>query len=412
MRRIFRREAYLKKIRPFYQSDLIKVITGIRRCGKSCLLESIMQELREAGIPDKDIIYLNLDRKNYISIKRPEQLQTVIDSLDIDSDKKYLFIDEIQNVKGFESLINAYKEEGRFSIFITESNSYLLSGELVTKLTGRYVEIPLFPLSFHEYLEMKRFLGKTVGALPTEFTLYLRAGGFPQALEFDDLSAKYTYLTNIMEQILKKDMTPKNKIRNHLAFEKVRTYLINNFGCTTNLNALVEYMKNTNQAILKKETLKRYLDILENAKILSKCSRFDLKSKKSLQRDEKYYLADTGLYFAVNTDERINYGPVLENVVYIYLLSKGYKVSVGRIGKLECDFIARRDDDYFYIQVALSIMDPKTEDREYAPLEAIRDNYPKYVFTLDTLLQRRKGIHHLNLIDFIANDSDLGRVSD
>ena len=407
MRRIFKREAYLKKVRPFYKSDLIKVVTGIRRCGKSCLMESIMQELREAGVPDKDIIYLNLDRKNYISIKSAEQLESVIDSFVKDDDNKYLFIDEIQNVKGFEPLLNAYKEEGRYSIFITGSNSYLLNGELVTKLTGRYVEIPLFPLSFHEYLEMKRFLGITVASPVDEFTSYLRSGGFPQTLEFDDLSAKYTYLTNVMEQIFKKDVTKKNKIRNRLAFEKCRTYLINNFGSTTNLTSLVEYLKNTNQVIIKKETLKRYLDILENAKILSKCSRFDLKSKKSLQGDEKYYLADTGFYFAINTDERINYGPVLENVVYIYLLSKGYKVSVGRIGKLECDFIAQRDGDYFYIQVAMSIMDPKAEDREYASLEAIRDSYPKYVFTLDNLLQRRNGIHHLNLIDFIASNSDL-----
>ena len=407
MKRIFKRESYLKKVRPFYKSDLIKVITGIRRCGKSCLLESIMQELREAGVPDKDIIYLNLDSKNYISIKRPEQLEATIDSLVTDADDKYLFIDEIQNVKGFEPLINAYKEEGRYSIFITGSNSYLLSGELVTKLTGRYVEIPLFPLSFFEYLEMKRFLGKTIAAFSEEFTLYLRSGGFPQTLDFDDFSAKYTYLMNVMEQILKKDVTRKNKIRNRLAFDKIRTYLINNFGSTTNLTGLVEYLKNTGQVIIKKETLKRYRDILENAKILSKCSRFDLKSRKSLQGDEKYYLADTGLYFATNTDERINYGPVLENVVYIYLLSKGYKVSVGRIGKLECDFIAQRDGTYYYIQVAMSILDPKTEDREYAPLEAIRDNYPKYVFTLDNLLQRRNGILHLNLIDFIANNSDL-----
>ena len=407
MKRIFKREAYLTKVRPFYKSDLIKVITGIRRCGKSCLLESIMQELREEGVPDKDIIYLNLDRKNYISIKSPEQLESAIDSLLKDDDYKYLFIDEIQNVKGFEPLVNAYKEEGRFSIFITGSNSYLLSGELVTKLTGRYVEFPLFPLSFNEYLEMKEFLGKNVDTMPEEFTLYLRSGGFPQTLELDDISAKHTYVMNLIEQILKKDVSRKNKIRNRLAFDKCRTYLINNFGSATNLGSLVEYLKNTDQVIIKKETLKRYLDLLENAKMLSKCGRFDLKSKKSLQGNEKYYLADTGLYFAINTDERINYGPVLENVVYIYLLSKGYKVSVGRIGKLECDFIAQRDGSYYYIQVAMSIMDMDTENREYAPLEAIRDSYPKYVFTLDNLLQRRNGIHHLNLIDFIASNSDL-----
>lgn len=407
MNKLFKREDYLKKVRPFYRSNLIKVITGIRRCGKSCLLESIMQELRESGVPAKDIIALNLDKRNYLSIKTPTQLSNAIDALVTDGDEKFLFIDEIQNVSNFEQLINAYKEEGRFSIFITGSNSYLLSGELVTKLTGRYVEIPVFPLSFREYLDMQEFYGHKINDITSEFTLFLRTGGFPQAMEFQDINAKYTYLSNVMEQILKKDVIKKCKIRNRMAFDKVKTYMINTFGSTTNLKNIAQYLKNTEGLSVKYDTLNRYMDILENARILSKCSRFDLKSRKSLRSDAKYYLADTGLYFATNTDDRINYGPILENVMYVYLLSKGYKVSVGRIGQLECDFIAQRDNDYFYIQVAMTIADRKTEDREYASLEKIRDNYPKYLFTLDTLLQHRNGIRHLNLIDFIAKNQDL-----
>jgi hypothetical protein len=254
---------------------------------------------------------------------------------------------------------------------------------------------------------MKRFLGKSILSSQEEFTAYLRFGGFPQTLEFDEASAKTTYLSNVLEQILKKDVVKKAKIRNKLAFNRVLAYIINNFGNSTNLNNIVKYLANTCQISVKAETLNRYLDILQNAKILSLCHRFDLKSRKSLRGEEKYYLADTGIYFANNTDERINYGPVLENVMYIYLLSKGYKVSVGRVGKLECDFIALRDDVYHYIQVAMTIADPDTENREFAPLEAIRDNYPKYVFTLDSLLQHRGGIRHLNLLEFIADNRDL-----
>jgi uncharacterized protein len=370
-------------------------------------MASIIHELQSAGIPEKDIIYLNLDKRGYINIKTPRQLADAIDSQLHDSDYKFLFIDEIQNVTGFEQLINSYREEGNFSIFITGSNSYLLSGELVTKLTGRYVEIPMFPLTFSEYLGMKRFHDLEVDSRQDAFQEYLRDGGFPQSLELQDREARQLYLTNVLEQILKKDILGRRKIRSRLAFDKVRTYLINNFGSTTNLDGITEYLKNTNNLAIRKETIRRYVETLLNAKILNECKRFDLKSRKSLQGSEKYYLADTGLYFATNTDERINYGPVLENILYIYLLSKGYKVSVGRIGKLECDFIAQKDDTYNYIQVAMSIADKTTEDREYAPLEAIRDNYPKYVFTLDPLLQRRNGIKHLNLIDFLAEDKEL-----
>ena len=254
---------------------------------------------------------------------------------------------------------------------------------------------------------MKEFLGQVIASRQDEFTAYLRSGGFPQTLEFDAPSAKYEYLDNVMHQIIQKDVVKKAKIRNRLVFDKVLVYLINNFGSTTNLNNIVEYLRNTQHISVKIETLKRYIDILESAKIFSRCNRFDLKSRKSLRGEEKYYLADTGIYFARNTDERINYGSVLENVMYVYLRSKGYKVSVGRIGKLECDFIAQRDGVYHYIQIAMTIADPKTEDREYAPLEAIRDNYPKYVFTLDSLLQRRNGIRHLNLVEFMAANQDL-----
>ncbi|MCQ2380080.1 MAG: ATP-binding protein [Victivallaceae bacterium] len=407
MKKVFKREYYLQKIRPFYHSDLIKVITGIRRCGKSCLMLSVMDELRSSGVPDKDILYFNLDKRGYKSIRTPEQLEAAIEEKNAGGDYKYLFIDEIQNVRNFEEIVNAYREEGNFSIFITGSNSYLLSGELMTKLTGRYVEIPVFTLNFQEYLAMRRWRGETLIDVNAAFNRYIRNGGFPQTLEFTDDEAISTYLSNLQEQILVKDVKGRRRIGNKLAFDRVKTYVINNFGGTTNLKNIADDLRRHYQTNIKTETLKHYLEILEKANILYRCNRFDLKSRRSLGGGEKYYLADLGLYFATNTDARINYGPVLENMLYTYLLSHNYKVSVGKIGKLECDFIIAKDGNYYYAQVAMTVAAPETEEREYRVLEAIRDNYPKYLFTLDALLLRRNGIKHLNLRDFIADGMNL-----
>ena len=326
----------------------------------------------------------------------------------LDNDFKYILIDEIQNVEGFESLINSYRETNNYSIFITGSNSYLLSGELTTKLTGRYIEIEMFTLNFHEYLEMKKFFGKRINNhLSIEFENYIRFGGFPKSIEYDDEDTKETYIKDVINQIIKKDIRAHKKIRNISIFKKVLTYIINNFGATTNLSNILSYFNDIEKIPIKQETLYRYMEIIENAKIIYKCKRFDLRSKKSLRNDQKYYLADLGIYFANNVDVRINYGPVLENILYTYLSSKGYKLSIGRIGTLECDFITRKNLTYHYIQVATSIADKNVEDREYNVFYKIKDNYPKYLFTLDPILQQREGIIHKNLIDFIAGDNDL-----
>ena len=408
--KLYKREFYLAKARPFYDSDLIKVITGIRRCGKSCLMQTIMDELRERGVDEGAILYLNLDKRGCKNIKRTEQLEAAIDRLASKrKGMKYLFIDEVQNVQDYEEVVNAYREEGDYSIFITGSNSYLLSGELATKLTGRYIEIDMFTLSFEEYVGMKRFLGKTIESNATkELDEYLRSGGFPKALEFDDPAAKRTYLENVIEQIFQKDVRRRNKIRNRVAFDKVRRYFINNFGTLISLENIENILRKQEKLTVKRQTLRRYLKILEDAKILYACPRFDMKSRKSLRGEGKFYLADTGIYFMTNVDGRINYGPVLENVVYTYLKSRGYAVSVGRIGDLECDFIARQGDAYFYIQVAMTIMaDKATEDREYRPFSSVKDKYPCILFTLDSLLQHRDGVLHYNLADFIMSGSKL-----
>ena len=402
--KLFPRENYLKKVRGFYNdTGIIKVISGIRRCGKSCLMHTIAEEILKTGIPKENIIFIDLRKHGFKSIRTPEQLEMTIDKLCCVQGTKYLFINEIQNVNGFEDVLEAYRLEEEYSIFITGSNSYLLSGELATVLTGRYVEFEVFTLSFEEYLKMKEFYGKTISSdLTTELDKYIIEGGFPKALEYDDINDKYRYVQSVINEIFEKDISKRVKIRNKEAFLKVQTYIINNFGATTSISNLLEELKKTG-IVIKRETLVRYIQILVDAKILYECKRFDLKSRRSIIGEQKYYIADLSFYFMNNVDQRINYGPVLENIVYQYARSNNYAVSIGRIGNLECDFIVRsKYNQYAYIQVAMTIMNSKkTEDREYAPLENIKDGYPKYLLTRNDMIQRRNGIKHVNIPVFM-----------
>lgn len=319
---------------------------------------------------------------------------------------KYLSIDEVQFVRGFEEIVNAFRTDGGFSIFITGANSYLLSGEFVTKLTGRYVEFEMFTLSFEEYEEMK-FYGKPLNPnLSVELNHYIMEGGFPRAIEIDDLAAKRTYVTSVVDEIFEKDIKCRVKIKNKAAFEVVRNFVINNFGSTMSTKSLTEALAKNGTKITR-VTVNKYIKALVDARILYECARFDLKSKKALSGEKKYYLADLSFYFSQNTDNRINYGPVPENIVYVYARSLAYSVSVGRIGKLECDFILRStENDYSFVQAAYTILESiETENREYRPLESIKDNYPKYVVTADYMLQKRNGIKHINLMDFMMSGS-------
>ena len=404
--KLYHRENYLKKIRGFYHAeDIIKVITGVRRCGKSCLMQTIADELRMSGVKDENIIFIDLDERKYRKIKDAEDLEKLIEEKENISGLKYLFIDEIQNVKGFEEVLNGFRMDGNWSIFITGSNSYLLSGELITKLTGRYLEFELFPLSFEEYELMKAFYGKTIDPLPNnEMNQFILEGGFPRALFFDNLADKRRYALGVIQEIFEKDIRLRVKIKNKQTFNLVQTFIINNFGAVTSLSKLCHALQSAGNPV-SKVTVSKYINALVDAKILYECSRFDMKSKKILNGEKKYYLADLSFYFAQNTDNRINYGPVLENLTYVYARAHDYEVSVGRIGKLECDFILRSQSlEYAYVQVAYTIFSSQeTEDREYRALENIHDNYPKYVATVDPFLQKRNGITHINLIDFMKS---------
>lgn len=407
---LYRRENYLKRIRGFYDdTNIIKVITGIRRCGKSSLLKSIKEELKEKGVNEKDIIFIELDKKEFKEISTAKQLEKEIDKRITDEDFKYLFIDEVENVKNFEPVINAYREEGNISIFITGSNSYLLSGELITKLTGRYIEFEMMPLNFYEYIEMKKFLNKEINAnIYIEFDEFIKNGGFPGALLYDNYEEKITYISSVVNQIFEKDIKNNNKIKDVALFEVIEKFIINNFGSIISVSSIYEYLVKQLKTKVDRRTIKRYIDILEKAKIIYSCDLFDIKSKIVLKGEKKYYLADFSIYYTANTDNRISYGPMLENIMFNYLKSKNYNLSVGKIGKLECDFIARKDfDKYFYIQVSKSIVDEKVEEREYKPFYEIKNMYPKYLFTSDILLQKRDGVINENIANFIYNNKEL-----
>mgnify|MGYP002522635747 FL=1 len=371
-------------------------------------MKTVADELVERGVSEESIIFINLDSRKYRKIKTDDALDELIAEKSVTDSLKYLFIDEIQNVENFEEVINAYRDDGSYSIFITGSNSYLLSGELATKLTGRYVEFEMFTLSFDEFIGMKKFYNKTVDAnMMIELNNYILEGGFPKTVSYDNIADKRTYVRSVVTEIFDKDIKGCIKIKNTEVFEKVRDYIINNFGSTVSVQSIQRSLDGAGLNI-KRDTLDRYIRILTDAKIIYECKRFDMKLKKSLSGEKKYYIADTSFYFALNTDNRINYGPILENIIYIYARSLDYSVSVGRIGKLECDFILRdRNLNYSYVQVSYTINESRaTEDREYAPLEKIRDNYSKYVITTDYLLQKRNGIKHVNLMSFLSEGKE------
>ena len=305
--KLFPREKYLRRIRGFYDAaDIIKVITGVRRCGKSSLMMMIADEIREKGVDEARIIFLNLDQRGYRKIRKPDQLEELIENRIKDNNLHYLFIDEIQNVKGFEEVINGFREDGNCSIFITGSNSYLLSGELVTKLTGRYLEFEMYTLTFEEYEKIKGFYGKAIDSNPAaELRQYILEGGFPRAVLFDSLADKQSYTQGVTEEIFEKDIRRRIKVRTRESFEAIRTYIINNFGATTSIANLYEELRKNGQKI-SRQTVTRYIKALIDAKVLYESNRFDMKSRKSLTGEKKYYISDLSFYYSRNTDNQIH----------------------------------------------------------------------------------------------------------
>lgn len=410
---VYPREKYLEKIRPFFDSDIIKVITGIRRCGKSFILRGIMNELCDRGIEETKIIYIPLDKRGFKNIKTPEKLEEKIESMIEDDKFHYLFIDEVQNVTGFENVVQAYAEEG-YSVFLTGSNSYLLSDEISTKLTGRYLNFEVYTLDFKEYLDMKKYYNLDMNQdMYAEFNEYIFNGGFPKTLEFPDVSTRQEYTRGIIGEIFEKDVKTKKRISNVAVYERVQSFLLNNYSSPFSITNLLDSLKEEGFST-KPSTVRGYIEDLRKAKIVYECNRFDLKSKKAVRREQKYYLADMAIYFAMNTDNRLNFGSSLENIVYLYLVSHDYQVSIGKIGKLACDYIVRdRNQNYAYIQVTYTLQgeDAKAteriKEREYRPFREIKDGYPRYIISLDRFRDQQEGVHHINAIDLFLGKKSI-----
>ena len=393
------REKYLSKIRPFYEQDLIKVIMGIRRCGKSVLLLQIIDELKEKGINQKQIIYINFENEEYNFIKNDIDLHNYIKERIVNKEKYYLFFDEIQNVKDWEKAINSFKASKNVSIFITGSNSDLLSGELATHLAGRYVSFKIYPLTFSEVCELKNI--KDEKEIENAFNEYITWGGMPQRFVLTDEEQTKTYLSDIYDSIVLKDIIARFGIKDLALFNRVVEYIVTTPSQNFSADSLSNYFKNKDNREVSKITLYNYLEYMTKAMFINKVDRYDIRGKRILNGKYKYYLTDLGLGQVKNLGKRPQLGAYLENIVYNELVSRGYDVKIGNLEKAEIDFIATKFEEKIYFQVAYILSDEAVIDREFGAYKYVEDNYPKYVLTMDKYDFSQEGIIHKNVIDWL-----------
>ena len=393
------REIYLSKIRPFYDQDLIKVIMGIRRCGKSVLLLQIIDELKEKGIEEKQIIYINFENEDYSFIKNDIDLHNYIKEKITNKEKYYLFFDEIQNVKDWEKAINSFKTSKNVSIFITGSNSDLLSGELATHLAGRYVSFKIYPLTFSEVCELKNIKEKK--DIEEAFDDYITWGGMPQRFMLTDEMQTKTYLSDVYDSIVVKDIITRFGIKDLDLFNRIVEYIVTTPSQNFSAESLSNYFANKDNREVSKVTLYNYLEYMTKAMLINKADRYDIRGKRILNGKYKYYLTDLGLGQVKNIGKRQQLGAYLENIVYNELISRGYDVKIGNLERAEIDFIATRFKEKIYIQVAYILADDNVIDREFGAYKGIEDNYPKYVLTMDKHDFSQEGIIHKNVIDWL-----------
>ena len=393
------REIYLSKIRPFYEQDLIKVIMGIRRCGKSVLLLQIIDELKEKGIAEKQIIYINFENEDYSFIKNDIDLHNYVKEKITNKEKYYLFFDEIQNVKDWEKAINSFKASKNVSIFITGSNSDLLSGELATHLAGRYVSFKIYPLTFSEVCELKNIKEKE--HIEEAFDDYITLGGMPQRFMMTDEMQTKTYLSDVYDSIVVKDIITRFGIKDLDLFNRIVEYIVTTPSQNFSAESLSNYFANKDNREVSKVTLYNYLEYMTKAMLINKADRYDIRGKRILNGKYKYYLTDLGLGQVKNIGKRQQLGAYLENIVYNELISRGYDVKIGNLEKAEIDFIATRFKEKIYIQVAYILADDTVIDREFGAYKDIEDNYPKYVLTMDKHDFSQEGLIHKNVIDWL-----------
>ena len=391
----------MQRIRPFINTDLIKVFTGIRRAGKSVMLELVKNELKESGIGEENFLCINFEQFSNSQFLDVESLYKKITDFQKNTKGKiYLFFDEIQEVDGWEKCINSCRIDFDCDIYITGSNAKLLSGELATYLAGRYVEFVIYPFSFAEFFEMNLIKNPNANKA-TCFMQFLKTGGMPFLSNFpDDDSAKSQYLIDIYNSVVLKDVVKRNNIRDVDTLERIVAYAFSNIGHIFSATSLSKYFKSENRKI-SHDTILNYLKFCSDAFLFYKINRYDLEGKKIVTVNEKYYCADHGLREALLGKNIQNIDQVLENIVCLELLRRNYKVYVGKKGDLEIDFIAEKQGKKIYIQVAYLLANEETIKREFSVYNFVKDSYPKYVVSMDDLDFSQNGIIHKNIKDFL-----------
>lgn len=400
---MIKRKFYLEKIVKLIDTEDIKVITGVRRCGKTVLLKQIIDELENRGIASENIIYMSFESSKYKNIRNDDDLDEFIFSKTNNLNGKiYLLFDEIQKVKNWEVSLNSYRVDLECDIYITGSNSQLLSGELATLISGRYISINMLPFSFKELIQYYDEMHEKIDEIKL-FEQYLSYGGFPGLLNYEN-EEKEKYLYDLYSTIVLNDILYKNKVKDLDLLERLMEFMISNIGKLFSANSISKYIKNENRKTTP-HTIINYMDYARNAFIFYQIKRENIKQKRKLLISDKYYLVDSGFYFIFNGSTQRNWGQLLENIVFLELIRQGYSITIGKIQDLEVDFVCRKVNQIKYIQVSQSILDENTRKREFKSLEKISDSYPKYVISMDSFDFSANGIIHLNIIDFLKSEN-------
>lgn len=401
---MLKRNEYIKQIVPFIDKDVIKVLTGIRRSGKSVMLKLLMEELKNRGINENQFIYINFENLKYRNLKNYERLYDfILNKVDDKYKSYYVFLDEIQEVEEWEKCVNSLRvdEELRFDIYITGSNAKLLSGELSTYLAGRYVEFVVYPFSFKEFFEIIQEKNQEI-KVKEAFQKYVKFGGMPFLHNLDyNFEASMQYLQDLYASIILKDITQRNNIRDTDLLERIINYVVMNIGNTFSATSISKFFKSENRKVAT-ETILNYIKACEEAFLVYRVARNDLLGKKILNVNEKYYIADHGIREAIMENNQKNINQVLENIVYFEMLRRGYNIKIGKVDNFEVDFVCKKNDETIYIQVSYLLASEDTKEREFLVLENIKDNYPKYVLSMDEFDMSRNGIKHVNLIKFLV----------
>lgn len=394
------RERYLKLIRPFYDQNLIKVLIGIRRSGKSVILTQIMDELKQKSIDSKHIIYMNFEDYDYEAYADPQKLNDYIKEKINDDEKYYIFFDEIQNVDKWERVVNSLRATKNTSIFITGSNSDLLSSDLATHIAGRYVSFKVTPFTFEEVCELLNVTDSR--DIEDAFNDYIKWGGMPQRFMQNDDNSKRTYLYDIYDSIIMKDIVKRFNIKDIDLLRRIITYILTTPSQVFSPDSLKKYMQSDSRNV-SLETIYNYLDYIVRANLISKAERYDVRGKRILTGKYKYYLTDLGFTNVLSVGRKEQIGSYLENIVYNELIARGYNVNVGTLDNGEIDFIATKFNEKIYIQVAYILSDESVITREFGAYKKIEDNYPKYVLSMDKFDLSQNGIIHKNIIDWLLN---------